>query len=441
MAKKYTDKQKAAYYKKKYAQASAMGPRRLSGHGKYRIGRQYVRGRGAYRVPRDFFSAPKVGSALGQYLGNAIAPGIGGNVGGALGNLGGSLFRQITGWGDYTVKENSLVYPDKIVPSFGDDSIRVKKREYIMDINATSAFNNNHLPVNPGLSDTFPWLSSIANNYEQYRWNGLVFQFVSTSSDAIASTTDLGLGQVVLASDYNSADAPFVNLPQMLGTMFSNSGKPSENIMHAIECAPTDTASKLYYVRSGDIPEGTDIRLYDMLSFQLATQNMPSDYTGMGQLWVSYDITLCKSIQNNQLGFDLNTDLYRMTAPTDSEVLATATIQEHSNLGTTIESGTTIVFPPAISSGYYLINYSVVGNSTALVTPALTPTNCTFISFPWGAGSVQTNSATTSIRFILNGIVRIDDRDAKIAFGTATLPASPTAGNLLITQVNGELFT
>lgn len=409
--------------------------------------RQRIAGNGKYRV----FDAPELGSnlgnALGSVLGGAVAPGIGsalgGQVGGYLGKALGQGFRSLTGFGEYTIHENTLLYPDRVVPSFGDDSIRVRKREYIADISATEAFSNNVFPINPGLSDTFPWLSSIANNYEQYRFNGLVFQFVSTSSDAIASTTDLGLGQVVLATDYNAADAAYVNLPQMLGTMFSNSGKPSENIMHAIECAPAEQAQKLYYVRSGDHPEGTDIRMYDIGSFQLATQNMPAAYTGMGQLWVSYDVTFCKSVQNNQLGFDLNTDKYTLTAPavTTAYFGTSRALAEHSNLGTTL-TGTVISFPPTLSSGYYQITYLVTGDSTAVVQPTETLANCTVVA-AWAnnAGTVAGNSGTTSTRLVVSRIYRIDARDATITYSGGTLPANATSGDLLISQINGEIFT
>lgn len=409
--------------------------------------RRRIAGNGKYRV----FDAPELGSnlgnALGSVVGGAIAPGIGsafgGQVGGYLGKALGQGFRSLTGFGEYTIHENTVLYPDRVVPSFGDDSIRVRKREYIADINATQAFSNNFFAINPGLSDSFPWLSSIANNYEQYHFNGLVFQFVSTSSDAIASTTDLGLGQVVLATDYNAADAAYVNLPQMLGTMFSNSGKPSENIMHAIECAPAEQAQKLYYVRSGDHPEGTDIRMYDIGSFQLATQNMPADYTGMGQLWVSYDITLCKSVQNNQLGFDLNTDKYILTAPavTTAYFGTSRALAEHSNLGTTV-NGTTISFPPTLSSGYYLIIWAVYGDSTAVVSPTVATTNCTSVS-AWNNDTATTvsNSGSTSTRLISGRIVRLDARDANLVFSVGTLPANATFGDLLITQINGEIFT
>jgi len=179
--KQYTPAQKAKYFAQK---AKSYQRARVSGNGSYSLrppGRNYVRGRGKYNIPKDFFNARQVGgglgSAVGGLIGSMIAPGSGTAIGTSLGNQIGSAlgsgFKAITGWGDYTVSDNSLLFPDRAVPSFGEDTIRVKKKEYICDIDGTSAFSNNFFAVNPGLNDTFPWLSSIANNYEQYRFNGL----------------------------------------------------------------------------------------------------------------------------------------------------------------------------------------------------------------------------------------------------------------------------
>lgn len=463
--KQYSQREKALYRKYGIKSKGKRSRGGVSGRGAYKIGRPYVRGRGGYftnlfkRIPKNFFNARKVGSTLGSAagaaLGSMIAPGVGTSAGAGMGStLGGELgglFKSITGWGDYTVRSNSLMFPDRIVPSFGEDSIRVKKREYITDINATTAFTNNSFPVNPGLSEVFPWLCSIANNYEQYRWNGLIFQFVSTSSDAIASTTDLGMGQVILASDYNAADAAYVNAQQMLGSMFSNSAKVSENILHAVECAPTDVPNKLYYVRSGDVPSGADIRLYDMLNFQLATQKMPANYTGAGQLWVTYDITLCKSVQNNQLGYDINTDWFQLTnccGMTGGNYFGASssdqTLKEHSNLGCTITDGHIIHFPVDLLSGYYMIQYSTKGdNSSANTDPAITATNCTVIQ-AWKGDTLSEASSTgsTGTRYVFDIVVRIDDRDASVGFDPGALQPKGTTvvGDLVISQVNGEIF-
>lgn len=420
--------------------------------------RPRVRGRGAYKVSgggakkKAGWSAVKLGGTLGGAIGGTIgsyvAPGIGtaigSGLGSALGSGAGQLFKSITGFGDYTVHENALLGKSTAVPSFGEDSIRVRKCEYVCDINATEDFSNNYFPVNPGLDETFPWLSRIAANYEQYRWNGLIFMFKSTSSDAIASTTDLGLGQVVLASDYNSADPPFVNQPQMLGTMFSNSGKPSNDIYHAVECATRDMAQKLFYVRTGDVPTGADIRLYDMLSFQLATQNMPAQYTGMGQLWVSYDISFTKSVMNNQLGFAVNQDLFLLTGTASASPLGTDFEPENgSNLGGSIDGGH-YYFPPQLASGYYQVQCTWQRSSPGTwAIVSLTGTNCTILPdlITDGDGFIG-NMAESTLTACLTFWIRIDSRNAVVNFNNLNLSS---AGSLLrawicVTQINGELI-
>jgi len=454
--KKYTDKQKIAYYKKK----AEMAAKRK---------RKYVRGQGAYSIPKDFFSAEKLGGSLGgaggAWIGNMMAPGIGAEVGSALGQMGGShlgrLFKKITGWGDYTVKENSLLYEDAVVPSFGEDSIRVRKREFITGLNSVaSTFTNHVFDINPGLDTTFPWLSSIARNYEQYRINGMIFQFVSTSSDAIASTTALGLGQVILATDYNSADEQFQDAPQMLNYMFSNSGKPSDNIMHAIECAPTDTAQKLFYVRTGNVKEGQDPRLYDLGKFQIAVNNMPASYDGMGQLWVSYDITFCKSCQNNQLGWALNSDYYLNLAseatvgtinnanPLGTSTTPTGTTPEAgSNFGIELNANT-IFFPEDVQSGYYRIFIQWSGTSVGSWTrPTFTPLNCGLVldnpTTGVGYRSQPANGSAAAqpmVEFIVKLGTTNNTDQCQLVLTGATLPTSMIFVIVQVDQVNGDIY-
>lgn len=460
--RQYSAAQKRAYYARKRLSgqgAYRIGRPYVSGSGAYKMGRKkrYIRGRGAYSIPKDFFNAralgAQLGSAGGAAIGNFIAPGIGGEggraIGAKLGEMAGGLFKRLTGYGAYQINYNTLLpgMDDRVVPSFGEDSIRVKKREFIANIESSVDFHNNTFPINPGLSDVFPWLCEIANNYEQYRFNGLVFQFVSTSSMSIASSTNLAMGTIIMSTDYNAADDPYVSEQQMLGTMFSNSAAPNQDIMHAVECAPTDQAQKLYYIRSGDNPSNTDIRLYDMGVFQLATEGMQTGNWRAGQLWVSYDITLCKSVQNNTLGFNLNTDKYQLnnqvagTTGPYAPFGADRILDEHSNLGTTVTKDT-ITFPPTISEGFYLLNWGCYGGADATTLPVETLTNCQRVTC-WLNNTVDTisNGGETTSTYSLIRIYKLLDRDASIHWeGPLLLPSFPIGGDLIITQVNGEIL-
>jgi len=464
MSTQYSPEEKAAYWK-----AKAMSKARSNSSSRRRPrsrrpsnSRQtrYASGEGAYNIPRNFFSAKRLGGYLGGVggaaIGNMLAPGIGSEPGARVGEIGGEylgrLFKKITGWGDYEVKSNSLVpgLEHEVVPSFGEDSIRVRKREFVSSINSKLLFQNREFAINPGLASSFPWLSAIAANYEQYRVNGMIFQFVSTSSDAIASNTNLGLGQVILATNYDAGADPFVDGPQMLNFMFSNSGKPSENIMHAIECAPNDTAQQLYYTRVGAVPEGRDPRLYDLGLFQIAVDNMPAAYDGMGQLWVSYDITFCKSQSNNELGFSILQDKFAFTTGIDNShpfgtAVDPATPEIGSTLGCYIDQEN-IFFPENIDSGYYLVQIMWRGTSTSLTGPLFTGTNCKGVDsylaseFKFQCPSNNISSARLSVSTVVKMNTLDTGDQCVLGIGSQVLPTSATQCWVTITQVNGDIF-
>lgn len=444
----YTDKQKIAYYRKLAREAKA--------HEQTHV----VQGQGAYTLPRNFFSAKKLGGylggAAGTAIGSMIAPGIGTEMGGSIGNAGGQylgrLFKKITGWGDYNVNENSLVHGDAAVPSFGEDSIRVRKREYILGINSdATTFTNHVFAINPGVAETFPWLSNIAANYEQYRVNGMIFEYISTSSDAIAAATNnLGMGQVILATEYNAGDDPFQDSAQMLNYTFSNSNKPSEHILHAIECAPNDTAQTLYYTRSGAVPDGQDPRLYDLGLFQIATDNMPSAYTGMGQLWVSYDITFCKAQANNALGFEILNDFFQFSTGIDNShpfgtAVDPATPAAGSILGMYIDQDT-LYFPDHLQSGYYLVQIAWRGSATALTGPIFTGINCLGVDcfVPTECKMQAPANSVSSARINVSTIVKLNTAgtgvQCTIGLGSQVLPTSATACYVTVTQLNGDIY-
>jgi len=70
--------------------------------------------------------------------------------------------------------------------------------------------------------------------------------------------------------------------------------KPTENLMHAVECATKETILAQRYVRTGSVPSNQDLRLYDYGNFQFSTQGNPIQ--DIGELWVSYCVEFFKPI-------------------------------------------------------------------------------------------------------------------------------------------------
>lgn len=242
------------------------------------------------------------GAALGGYLGGPA----GSALGSVLGGAGGHLLGRIFGSGDYVTSGDQVKYNvlanSAQVPQFGHGKnvVNIRHREYLGDVITSStigAFQLTDYPIQPGLVGSFPWLAQVCGStFQQYRINGMVFEFRSMSADALNST-NTALGSVVMATDYDSKDATFTSKQEMENTEFGVSCKPSSCMMHAIECARNQTAVSELYIRAGSVPSGADIRLYDMGRFSIATSGFQAASVNVGELWVSYDITLLKAIQ------------------------------------------------------------------------------------------------------------------------------------------------
>lgn len=232
---------------------------------------------------------------------------------GTLGKLAGrglgAGLSAITGYGNYTVKKNSLGKVSAsvdMVPQFvkNEHSIRVTHREFISDIavpTSATAFNMLYAQkINPGNSVMFPWLARMAKQYSQYKIHGMVFTFKTMTSDYSANGP---LGTVMMATNYDAIERVFANKIELENSEFAVSCKPSESLIHAIECDPKYTTLEMLYIRdsSYDTSDTSDRRFYDFGTFQLATSGLPGVVGSvMGEFWVSYDIELCKPIAGGE---------------------------------------------------------------------------------------------------------------------------------------------
>lgn len=295
MPKIYTDAEKAAYYKRK-AQSMGRVPKPV---------RQPAQNKKAQAAPRrsSKLDYPNAGRIAGMVAGGYLGGPAGAALGGYAGDLAQVITKRVTGFGDYTVRANSIVYNRDAVPKFkgdGSNTIRIPRKEFISDVRGSKNFVKREFRINPGVGTTFPWLSKLAGQFEQYVVQGMVFEFKTTSATAIGST-NTSLGTVVMATQYNSLAADYTNKQQMENADFSNSCVPCESMLHAIECDPMQTqCSGIFNVADPSATlSNADIRLYDIGAFSIATQGMQADNSIVGELWVSYDIVFMKPRQTN----------------------------------------------------------------------------------------------------------------------------------------------
>ena len=202
-------------------------------------GRGLYHGRGMY-TGRGMYFAPAAAYAAGKAIDYAVA-----NPRATrkfLGNVGKKLF----GRGEYTMSNELMSGSANSPPMFqsaGDEAgaLLISHREYVGDIFAPPAatvdeFTIQAFPLNPGLEQTFPWLSQIAQNYEEYELKQCVFEFVSTVQDI--NSTNGQVGTIITATQYNPSQPDFRDKPAMAAYAHSVSGKSTDNQTHGVECDP-----------------------------------------------------------------------------------------------------------------------------------------------------------------------------------------------------------
>lgn len=295
--------------------------------GTSRYGVPVMRGRGGYfgRLIGSKFGMSRLGDKLGDMAGAVVRRAVpygplimrGVNAAAAAHK---TFFK---GRGDYVpVVANSLVKGGgpPSVPTFsrGESGIvRISHREYLCDVyGQSSGFSNISFSLNPGLARTFPWLSQLAQNFEEYTMKQCVFTYRSTVSDFAANTGQVG--QIIMGTQYNNAQPPFTNKRLMMEYEGSMSAKTSQDMIHGVECDPKKlSGSPGKYIRTAGLPGDQNINDYDCGQFNIAVSDTPAGYVGqvMGELWISYTVELRKPRMWAGQGYGIQRDLYCQVQP------------------------------------------------------------------------------------------------------------------------------
>lgn len=328
------------------------------------------------------------------------------------------LLNRINGSGDYETggdpTVNSLFKMNKqgemtggnalTIPKFDSSSngVHVAHREYVMDFIAPDnpdQFNIMNLVINPGDATVFPWLSNIAVDFQQYRFLGLVIEFISTTSPY---NTSPAMGFIAMSAQYNVLQEPYGSMIELENSSESIFCRPDRCIMYGVECKKQ--SYNMYYIRN---PASVviDPATYDFASIYIATQGLPATFTPgsvLGQIWISYHLELIEPIY---------------TLPYGGSFLVTATATAQDSI-----SATDFLFPLMPENIAY-INYtgrftpkSLDGTSQPILSAAqglytvnttyggVTDPNATIVYFrPYNLAAGQGMLCTLTIQFPANG--------------------------------------
>lgn len=416
-----------------------------------------IRGRGGYYS--DYvrpalsaaasFARPYTKGKLGQ-MGSTLGSSIGKAIGAPrpmrkyMANAGkkiGDYLGEITGLGEYKMKRNNLLdMTAHSVPFMhsAKDGVRIRHREFITDVSSSTSFANQSFSINPGLSSSFPWLAAIAQNFEEYSFDGLAVEFVSTSADALNST-NTALGTVIIAAEYNTAQDPYINKQQMENAMWAVSGRPSNSLCMPIECAPHLNPMGNQYVRTASVPSGQDIRLYDLCNVQFATVGSQAAAV-IGELWLTYDVVLLKPQLSSGLNLAGESAHYQLIAPVvNSAAFGATRIEKFDSIG--LEFGADTVTFPLGAQGNYSLFYDCIGVSGSTAGFTLAYTNCTENKILAGDSANAVQNTGTAPILIHQVYITIADpnKQAVVQFASGTLPATITSADFVVAQLNGNL--
>jgi len=308
----------------------------LGGQGAYSAKRKVkkITGRGAYSYDNPG-PVGRAGEAAGALLGGTYGGSIGKYLMSKAGRYLGHKVGKLFGSGSYGYVEGSPVTrmapdPPMFINNRSDDSVVITHREYLGDVITSStigALKIQNYVINPSNNDVFPWLSQIAGpNFQQYKFDGLVFEFKSFSADALNSA-NTALGSVFACINYDSADLDFTSRNEIENSDWSRSCKPSENVMIPVECAPRQTAMNglLYIANGNNIPAGTDPKTYILGKMSFGTTGFQAANVNIGSLYVTYKVRLYKTLLSKPASFS-NISQWVRNSPTNAAPLGTSSV-------------------------------------------------------------------------------------------------------------------
>lgn len=349
-------------------------------------------------IPKKGLRAIQYGlPALGTTVGGLAGGPAGAAAGGALGSIGAGM---LSGFGDYSINYNTVLKgetPRVTNSSRPGGGTIITFREYLGDVVSEDAvsFNNVSFDIKPTDERTFPWLSQIAGNYQEWVAHGIVFEFRSMSADALNSV-NTSLGQVIMATNYNASLAPFQSKAEAENSEFSKSIKPSESCFHPIECAKSATVLGNLYTNNSN--PGDDVRFTTLGKFQIMTNAMQGASVNVGELWVTYSIELLKPKIFDSIGEDVlclwvTGDGVSTTKPMGENHV----LRSSSNFNTIAPNNSNFYFPYSSLTKTYNVNIFWVGDTPGVgVVPALNFFDgATLLEDMYQSGPVMVDEAIT----------------------------------------------
>jgi hypothetical protein len=304
----------------------------------------------------------------------------------------------------------------------GKRMIRVTHRELVTTISGSTTFEANSFSLNPGLASTFPWLSTIADSFEQYRFNRLRFHYVTRAPSTY-------IGSILMAPDYDALDsAPSSEIiaSQMDGAVEDSPWKEQILDLSVQDMFPMGPRK---YVRTSSI-SSSDLKTYDAGNVFVCAVAC-TDTSALGKLWVEYDVELHipqnpTAVSNSAIGASAFYQLAGGDQSLNSGTAATILFDTeiHNSLAATLSSG--VITLPA---GKYQITVVASASGAAGVTSL-------FLLEAWKDGSALASPVQSRSDYDANVI----DPSQSLQYFVEDTSSFTTAVRVTYTSASGTLI-
>jgi hypothetical protein len=292
----------------------------------------------------------------------------------------------------------------------GDVVVTVEHTEYLKDVLGvgTAVFpdlatvGSFQLFANPGQNSSFPWLSTLAENFDEYKFDYLEVSY----EPSVGTDTD---GKLLLTFDPDVLDEFPNSKQEMLEARVQLDAVPWQRAKLNV---PKDLLSDWRYVRTGDVPVGADQHVYDTGVFNCATPGAPSGM--IGECFVSYKVRLRTPNGGAVKGGYSYSEAASLAAPLGTDLVST----DASSLQAHWKSGTKFCFT---TPGTFRITLAVVGTSFT------------------GAATIACDAATnvrTLVQAAFTGTFSLSEYILEIAdTSNITITAPATAATITSTEI------
>lgn len=228
-----------------------------------------------------------------------------------------SRIPRVRGYGGYRWKGKSIMSgvamsPPVIHNTGKGDGIVLRHREFIGNLSLTSSSLFRiamSIDLNPG-NPKFLWLKSVAPNWKEYEWHGMLVEYKPLT--ALATTSGAGqMGSIMIGTHYDMYERPYKNKIEMLNAEFTTSGKPQLAQLHPIETKRSATPVSRKWVRSPtDTSATADARLYDHGRVEIAVEGIPGASSDViGEVWITYEVCLYKPKLTQGIAYNVEQDV------------------------------------------------------------------------------------------------------------------------------------